>query len=63
MATREQEPLRFRRARSSARLSSVQETIEEMLGLPSGCIRFTTPTGRTVRSDTLVKTLRQHWGE
>lgn len=61
--TRKQTPTRFRKAKSSARLAGVQATIEDMMGLPIGSIRFVTPDGRTVRSDAMVRTLRAHWGE
>jgi hypothetical protein len=60
---RTQNPKRFRRAKANGRLAALQETIEEMMGLPAGCIRFVTPAGRTIRSDATVATLRAHWGE
>ena len=41
----------------------VQATIEELMGLPNGSVRFVTPDGRTVRSDAMVRTLWMHWGE
>lgn len=62
-AKREQTPTRYRRANSNAKLASIQETIEEMMGLPSGCIRFVRPDGAKVRSDATVRTLRAHWDE
>jgi subfamily B ATP-binding cassette protein HlyB/CyaB len=40
--------------KSSAKLAGVQATIEEIMGLPSGSIRFVTPAGRKVRSDANV---------
>lgn len=58
-----EEAKRFRRARATATLASIQATAEEMLGLPAGCIEFVDPTGRKVRSDAQVKTLRKYWGD
>lgn len=60
---RTQKPKRFKKANSNARLAALEETIEDMMGLPSGCVRFVTPGGRKVRSDATVGTLRAHWGE
>jgi hypothetical protein len=60
---RTQSPRRFRRAHSNARLGALQETVETMLGLPSGSVRFVRPNGDKVRSDATVATLRASWGE
>lgn len=60
---RKEVPSRFRKVKSTARLAGVQATIESMMGLPTGSVRFVMPDGRTVRSDAMVKTLRSHWGE
>lgn len=60
---RKQVPVRFKKANANAKLASLQATIEDMMGLPSGCITFTTPDGRKVRSDATVHRLRAHWGE
>ncbi len=46
-----------------ATLASIQGTIEDMMGLPSGSVRLVTPVGRRVRSDATVGTLREYWGE
>lgn len=62
-AKRTQTPTRYRRANSNARLAAIQEKIEEMMGLPAGCIRFVRPDGAKVRSDATVRTLRAHWDE
>lgn len=56
-------PLRFKRVKSSAKLAGVQKTVEVILGLPEGSVRFVTPKGKKVRSDASVKKLRSHWGE
>lgn len=62
-AKRKLTPLRFKRAKSSAKLASVQNTVEVILGLPAGSVRFVTPKGKKVRSDASVRKLRAHWGD
>ena len=37
---RKQNPSRFRKAKSSARLAGVQATIEELMGLPNGSVQI-----------------------
>lgn len=53
--------LRFKRVKSTARLDGVQKTIENLMGLPAGSVRFVTPKGKKVRSDARVSKLRAHW--
>jgi hypothetical protein len=58
---RVQTPARYRKAKADAKLATIQETVEKLMGLPSGCVRFVTPAGKKVRSDATVRTLRAHW--
>lgn len=60
---RNQVPSRFRKVKSSAKLAGVQHTIETLMGLPTGCVRFVMPAGRKVRSDATIETLKAHWSE
>lgn len=52
---------RFRSARSDASLRSVKQTIEEVFGLPEGCVALCGPDGKALRSDAKVSTLRKRW--
>lgn len=59
--TRTQNPTRFRQARSDATVQSMQDWIENRLGLPAGSVRIVTPTGRKARSDASIGRLRDRW--
>lgn len=60
-SVRTQKPVRFRKARSDARLAAIQETIETKLGLPTGCVRIIAPSGRKMRKDATVRRLKNEW--
>lgn len=54
-------PLRYRRARASATLRTLQGRIEDTFGLPEGSLKFIYPNGRKARYDTSVGVLRRRW--
>jgi hypothetical protein len=54
-------PIRLRRFRGDASIQTVGDTIERKLGLPIGCIRIVTPSGKRIRSDATVDALWQRW--
>jgi len=54
-------PIRFRKARSDASVSSIVQTIEKKLGLPSGSVKLVYPSGRKARIDATVGSLLAHW--
>lgn len=61
MSKRNEEPNRYRVARSDASVGSIEKRIEKDYGLPKGSIKITNPTGRDTRSDSRVGTLRNRW--
>jgi hypothetical protein len=58
---RNQNPSRYRKARSDASVDSIQLTIEENYGLPSGSVKLVNPNGRKIRSDATIGTLVSNW--
>lgn len=54
---------RFRKARSDASIGRMKQTIELMLGLPTGSVLLCGPNGKGLRSDASIGTLRKRWGE
>jgi hypothetical protein len=58
---RKQTPVRFKRARSDGSLGSLQRLIERIFGLPQDSVRIVFPTGRKMRSDATVGSLRRIW--
>lgn len=59
---RPQNPTRYRKARSDASIESIQKTLEEKFGLPTGSVRLVNPNGKKIRSDATVGTLISNWG-
>ena len=60
-STRSQNPTRFRKARSDATIESIQRTLENKFGLPSGSVKLVYPSGRKARADATVASLVAHW--
>ena len=58
---RQPQGVRFRAARSDARIESIQQAIEETFGLPEGSVALCGPDGRPLRRDALIRTLRRRW--
>ena len=58
---RTQNPTRFRKARNDASVGSIQKTIEENYGLPTGSVRLVNPNGKKIRSDAIIGTLISNW--
>lgn len=56
--TRTQLAIRFRRARGDASIGAVTRTMEDLFGLPEGCLMVRRPDGRKMRIDGKVRTLR-----
>lgn len=54
-------PTRFRKARSDASVSSIEQTIEKKFGLPGGSVKLVYPSGRKARMDATVGSLLAHW--
>lgn len=59
--SRSENPSRFRRCRSDARLGPVRRTIARLMGFPPEAILLVAPDGRRVRSDASVAHLRRLW--
>lgn len=60
-SSREQTPTRYRKARSDATIESIQRTLEDKFGLPSGSVKLVYPSGRKARADATVGSLVTHW--
>ncbi len=58
---RTQNPIRFRKARSDARIGSVQVVIEKKLGVPVGSVIFVGPDGRPLRRNSTISRLKAKW--
>jgi len=54
-------PTRFRAARANASVGVIRRRIEEVFGLPEGCVALCDPEGRSLRADALISTLRKRW--
>ena len=59
--SRAQTPTRYRKARSDATIESIQRTLEDKFGLPSGSVKLVYPSGRKARADATVGSLVVHW--
>lgn len=59
---RRQNPIRFRRCRSDARIASADGMATDLLGLPVGSLRFVAPDGHIVPSTITIGRLRRIWG-
>ncbi|UXI03025.1 hypothetical protein [Photobacterium sp. TY1-4] len=55
--------IRYRAARSDARVGSIRRTIEEVFGLPEGSVALCGPDKRSLRADARIGTLRKRWEE
>jgi len=62
MASRAAYPVRFRAARSDAKVGSIQKSIEDAFGLPEGSVALRGPDKKPLRSDATINTLRKRWG-
>ncbi len=58
-----EEPIRFRQLRSDAKIASVCADLERKLGLPAGSLKLVKPSGRVIRADATVGTLRAAWDD
>ncbi|MDD3758564.1 MAG: hypothetical protein PHN76_10410 [Advenella sp.] len=52
---------RFRAARSDASVKSIQSSIEEVYGLPRGCVCLLTPEKKKASPSSSIKKLRDKW--
>lgn len=59
--TRNQTPIRYRKARADASIGSIEAQIVKKYGLPEGSVRIVGPNGRKIRSDATVDRLRRRW--
>lgn len=60
--SRMQTAKRYRRGRDDASIESISNQIEKMFDLPKGCVVITKMNGRKMRSDALLRSLRNDWG-
>lgn len=58
---RASKPIRARKLRDDANSEKALDTIAKKLGLPREAISFRTKTGRKMRSDASVESVRKHW--
>lgn len=58
---RSKSAVRFRKARSDATIATIIKSIAETYGVPTESIKFEHPSGRKVRTDASVGTLRKQW--
>lgn len=58
---RESYPARFRAARQDASIGTIRKTIEEVFGLPDGCVALCGPDGKKLRADATIGTLKKRW--
>lgn len=58
-----EQPSRFRKARSDAKVSSIRKSIELIFGLPEGSVALCGPDGRALRGDASINTLRRRWSK
>lgn len=61
MATKNEEPRRYRDARSDASIGSIEKRIEKDYGLSSGSVQINNPDGSNSRSDKEVGNLRRDY--
>ena len=54
---------RERAIKSNASLKNAASIIETEHNLPAGCIKFIRKSGRKMRDDASVQTLRNHWSK
>lgn len=54
-------PIRQRKAKADGSVGSLQKTIEQNYGLPTGSIKIVYPSGRKARIDADIGALRAHW--
>ncbi|MBK5292301.1 MAG: hypothetical protein JJE04_11565 [Acidobacteriia bacterium] len=60
--TKQQNPVRFRAARSDATVGSIVRRIEKDFKLPEGSIRLVLPSGRKAHVDGKISNLLKRWG-
>lgn len=60
--TKQQNPVRFRAARSDATVGSIARRIEKDFKLPEGSIRLVLPSGRKAHVDGKISNLLKRWG-
>ncbi|MCX8519799.1 MAG: hypothetical protein ORN21_06675 [Methylophilaceae bacterium] len=53
---------RFKVARDDASVKTIQTTIENIFGLPHGCVCLLTPKKNKAKSKSSIKSLRARWG-
>jgi len=54
-------PTRYRAARADAEVGTIRSTIENIFGLPEGSVALCDPTGKALRADATIRTLRRRW--
>jgi hypothetical protein len=58
---RKQNPKRYRKAKATAAVPSIERRIERDFGLPKGSVKLVYPSGRKARRDATMESLRKHW--
>lgn len=60
--SRNEDPSRYRTARSDAPVGTITAKIEAVFNLPEGSVVLVKPDGRKKRSDATIRSLREEWG-
>lgn len=58
---REFQPKRYYSAKSTANVTTIQRTIEEVFGLPKGSVTFLKPDGQQISCKAKIARLRKYW--
>jgi hypothetical protein len=59
--TKQQNPVRFRGARSDASVGSITRRIEKNFKLPEGSVRLVLPSGYKAHADGKISNLLKRW--
>lgn len=57
----QREPKRYYSAKSTAKVTTIQRTIEEVFGLPNGSVTFLRPDGQQISPKAKIGKLRKYW--
>lgn len=58
---RECQPKRYYRAKNTANVTTIQRTIEEVFGLPTGSVTFLKPDKKQISPKAKIAKLRNYW--
>lgn len=59
MSKRIDKPKRYRAVRNDATVGGVEKSLSKKLNLPKEAVKFVWPSGRDIRSDCLIETVRK----